>query len=133
MRIKKVITTALSMAMAMGLMTGGMGSVKADGDKISLLLTYPKEKEVLYQCIEDFTTETGIEVEIQYMPLEDSRKQINVMVASDSLPDVMDVDNTDTATYARMGILADLTERVESEIETDQYYEGTIEAADGRR
>ena len=126
MRMKKVIATALSMAMAMGLMTGGMGSVKADGDKISLLLTYPKEKEVLYQCIEDFTTETGIEVEIQYMPLEDSRKQINVMVASDSLPDVMDVDNTDTATYARMGILADLTERVESEIETDQYYEGTL-------
>ena len=48
-----------------------------------------------------FHKETGIEVEIQYMPLEESRKQINVMVASDSLPDVMDVDNTDTAAYAK--------------------------------
>lgn len=125
--MKKMITAVLSASMVVGVLAGVLGTpVSAEGEKISLLLTYPKEKEVLYQCIEDFTTETGIEVEIQYMPLEDSRKQINVMVASDSLPDVMDVDNTDTATYAKMGILADLTERVESEIETDQYYEGTL-------
>ncbi len=97
-------------------------------EKISLLLTYSEEKKVLYQCIEDFTKETGIEVEIQYMPLEDSRKQISVMVASDSLPDVMDIDNTDTQTYTEMGILADLTERVEAEIETGQYYEGVLES-----
>jgi multiple sugar transport system substrate-binding protein len=94
--------------------------------KITLLLTYPKEKAVLYQCIEDFTAETGIQVEIQYMPLADSRKQINIMVASDSLPDVMDVDNTDTATYAKMGILADITDHVNSELELDQYYSSIL-------
>lgn len=100
---------------------------QTDGDKkITLLLTYPKEKTVLYQCIEDFTAETGIQVEIQYMPLADSRKQINIMVASDSLPDVMDVDNTDTATYAKMGILADITDRVNSELELDQYYDSIL-------
>lgn len=102
-------------------------AAQSEGEKrITLLLTYPKEKAVLYQCIEDFTAETGIQVEIQYMPLADSRKQINIMVASDSLPDVMDVDNTDTATYARMGILADITDRVESEMELDQYYESIL-------
>ena len=94
--------------------------------KITLLLTYPKDKAVLYQCIEDFTAETGIQVEIQYMPLADSRKQINIMVASDSLPDVMDVDNTDTATYAKMGILADITDHVNSELELDQYYSSIL-------
>lgn len=94
--------------------------------KIQLLLTYPKEKTVLYQCIENFTKETGIEVEIQYMPLADSRKQISIMVASDSLPDVMDVDNTDTVTYAQMGILADITDQVTKEIEVDNYYPGAI-------
>jgi len=96
------------------------------GKKITFLLTYPKEKEVLYQTLADFTKETGIELEIQYMPLEESRKQINVMVASDSLPDVMDVDNTDTAAYVKMGILADITDKVEKEIEIDKYYEGPI-------
>lgn len=102
-------------------------AVQSEGDKkITLLLTYPKEKAVLYQCIEEFTNETGIQVEIQYMPLADSRKQINIMVASDSLPDVMDVDNTDTATYAKMGILADITDRVEGQIELDQYYASTL-------
>lgn len=100
--------------------------IQSTGEKISLLLTYSEEKKVLYQCIDDFTKETGIEVEIQYMPLEDSRKQISVMVASGSLPDVMDIDNTDTQNYTEMGILADLTERVEAEIETGQYYEGVL-------
>ncbi|MCC2253342.1 sugar ABC transporter substrate-binding protein [Ruminococcus sp. CLA-AA-H200] len=100
----------------------------SDGKSISLLLTYSEEKTELYQCIDDFTAETGIEVEVQYMPLEDSRRQISTMVASNSLPDVMDVDNTDTQNYVEMGILADLTDRVESEIETDQYYEGVLES-----
>mgnify|MGYP001079071154 CR=1 FL=1 len=107
--------------------------IESTGEKISLLLTYSEEKKVLYQCIEDFTKETGIEVEIQYMPLEDSRKQISVMVASGSLPDVMDIDNTDTQTYTEMGILADLTERVEAEIETGQYYEGVLESQKVRK
>lgn len=107
--------------------TGQTDASQTEGDKkITLLLTYPKEKTVLYQCIEDFTAETGIQVEIQYMPLADSRKQINIMVASDSLPDVMDVDNTDTATYAKMGILADITDRVNSELELDQYYDSIL-------
>ena len=57
--------------------TGQTDASQTEGDKkITLLLTYPKEKTVLYQCIEDFTAETGIQVEIQYMPLADSRKQI---------------------------------------------------------
>jgi multiple sugar transport system substrate-binding protein len=144
--IKKVLMMFLTVAMVMGALAGcGKSSetpagnsastegtqtqdsaAGAEGKKISLLLTYPKEKTVLYQTIEDFTKETGIEVEIQYMPLEESRKQINVMVASDSLPDVMDVDNTDTAAYAKMGILADITDRVNSEIEVDQYYQGAL-------
>ena len=95
-------------------------------EKISLLLTYPRDRGMIYQCIEDFTAETGIGVEIQYIPLMDSRKQINMMIISDELPDVMDVDNTDTATYAQIGILADLTDRVENEIEVEQYYAGSL-------
>lgn len=101
----------------------------ADADSaqsISFLITYSSDKEVMYQCISDFTTETGIQVEIQYLPLAEARNQISIMTASDSLPDVMDVDNTDTANYAQMGILADLTSRVTSEIEMDQYYEGVL-------
>lgn len=146
-RIKKLLVGLFTAATIAGIVTGCGTSAATDkmseatnaaeskeksetgsdgAKKISLLLTYPKEKQVLYQCIEDFTKETGIEVEIQYMPLADSRKQINIMVASDSLPDVMDVDNTDTATYAKMGILADITSRVEAEIDVDQYYKSAL-------
>lgn len=101
----------------------------ADADtakSISFLITYSSDKEVMYQCISDFTAQTGINVDIQYLPLAEARNQISIMTASGSLPDVMDVDNTDTANYAQMGILADLTDRVTSEIEMDQYYEGVL-------
>lgn len=98
------------------------GGAGAQAGSIKFLLTYPKEKTVLYECLDEFTAKTGIGLEIQYMPLTDERKQINIMVASESLPDVMDVDNTDTASYAQMGILADITDLVNSDIELDKYY-----------
>lgn len=99
---------------------------KESQKKIQLLLTYPKEKAVLYQCLDDFSKESGIELEILYMPLEESRKQISIMVASNSLPDVMDVDNPDTATYAQMGILADISNKVNADIDTAKYYQGSL-------
>lgn len=97
-----------------------------EAQSISFLITYSSDKEVMYQCIQDFTAQTGIQVDIQYLPLAESRNQISIMTASGSLPDVMDVDNTDTANYAQMGILADLTDRVNAEIDKDQYYEGVL-------
>lgn len=108
--------------------TGNEQSQNGDGEvqTITFLITYSSDKEVMYQCIADFTAETGIQVEIQYLPLAESRNQISIMTASGSLPDVMDVDNTDTASYAQMGILADLTDRVNGEIDKDQYYEGVL-------
>ncbi|MCI8416263.1 MAG: sugar ABC transporter substrate-binding protein [Lachnospiraceae bacterium] len=96
-------------------------------ETLSILLTYPREKEVLYQCIEGFTAETGIEVEIQYVPLSDSKKQISIMIVSENLPDVLDVDNPETATYAQIGILADVTDRVEREIAVEEYYQRSLE------
>ncbi len=97
-----------------------------NSNSVKVLLTYPSDKKVLYSCFDDFTAETGIEVEIVYMPLADSRKQISIMVAGNDLPDVLDVDNPDIANYAQMGILADITDRVNSEIEVDQYYPSTL-------
>lgn len=93
-----------------------------EGRTLKLLLTYSKEKTVLYECLDEFTAQTGIALDIQYMPLGDMRKQVNIMVTGNSLPDVMDVDNTDTYAYAKMGILQDITDKVEAELPVDQYY-----------
>lgn len=93
---------------------------------VEFLLTYPKEKTVLYQSLDEFQTKTGIKLKIQYMPLQDAQKQINIMVAGNNLPDVLDIDAMNTASYVAMGILADITDRVKAEIQVDKYYEAPM-------
>lgn len=97
-----------------------------EGRTLTLLLTYSKEKTVLYECLDEFTKKTGIQLDIQYMPLGDLRKQVNIMVTGNSLPDVIDVDNVDTYTYAKMGILQDITDKVNAELPVDQYYSDVL-------
>lgn len=97
-------------------------------ESVSFLLTYPQEKKELYQILEDFETETGITVDVLYMPLADAKTQINIMVASNTLADVLDVDGIDTRAYAAMGILKDLTDKVSGEL--DAFYEGPMEFAE---
>lgn len=132
-RRKKALASILTFAMVM---TGGISSLAAEedftpstefaGKTLKVLLTYSKEKTVLYECLDEFSEKTGIGLDIQYMPLGDIRKQINIMVTGNSLPDVMDVDGTDTYAYAKMGILADITDKVTGELDTSQYYEDVL-------
>ena len=128
--MKKFIVLMLCLLVAAGSVFASGSSEAASAEEnsntVKVLLTYPSDKKVLYSCFDDFTAETGIDVEIIYMPLADSRKQISIMVAGNDLPDVLDVDNPDIANYAQMGILADITDRVNSEIEIDQYYPATL-------
>lgn len=99
----------------------------AAGEQIQFLLTYPQEKVELYKILEEFQVETGIELEILYMPLADAKTQINIMVASNTLADVLDIDGIDTRAYAAMGILAELDEKIAQDIDIGQYYEGPLE------
>lgn len=128
--MKKFIVLMLCLLVAAGSVfasgSSEAASAEENSNSVKVLLTYPSDKKVLYSCFDDFTAETGIDVEIIYMPLADSRKQISIMVAGNDLPDVLDVDNPDIANYAQMGILADITGRVNSEIEIDQYYPATL-------
>lgn len=120
----------LVLTVAMLLLVGAMFSTTVlaeNKEPVDFLLTYPKDKVVLYTLIDEFTEKTGYPVNIMYMPLDDAKKQINVMVAGDSLPDVMDIDAVVSAAYAEMGILVDITDRVKAEIPLDQYYEGPLD------
>ena len=134
-RMKKMIAALSAAAMvATGGFTVQASGVQEDftpskeyaGRTLKLLLTYSKEKTVLYECLDEFTEKTGIDLDIQYMPLGDMRKQINIMVTGDSRPDVLDVDTTDTYAYSKMGILADITDKVTSEIDTSKYYQDAL-------
>ncbi|QQO09174.1 ABC transporter substrate-binding protein [Breznakiella homolactica] len=137
-KLRTMLILAIALAAAGTVFAGGGGDGKAQSGgtakTLNVVLSYSKEKTVLYECLDQFTKETGIALNIQYMPLSDVRKQINIMVAGNSLPDVIDVDGTDTYTYAKMGILADITGRVTSELETDKFYDDVMSFSrvDGR-
>lgn len=58
----------------------------------------------------------------KYVPFADFKKQLSIGVTSSELLDIAIIDGPDHASYAAMGIFADLTDK----IDTSQYYEGPI-------
>ena len=107
----------------------GSGEDLNVGESVEFLIQYSKEKETLYQILDEFETAYNTELVIQNIPnMPELLKQLNIMVAGNSLPDVADIDAPYLGAYVEMGVIADITDRVTSELPVDQYYEGTMEA-----
>lgn len=69
-------------------------------------------------------------VTAKYVPFADFKKQLSIGASAAQLPDIVIIDSPDHASYASMGIFADLTDRVD----VSAYYEGPVASAtlDGR-
>ena len=81
-------------------------------------------QEALNHIIEEFNTSNkeGIKVEAKYVPFADFKKQLSIGASADELPDLVILDNPDHASYAAMGVFADLTGR----FDVSNYYDGPI-------
>lgn len=80
-------------------------------------------QEILNGLIEDFNgMQDKVEVKASYVPFADFKKQLSIGVASDVLPDIVIIDSPDHASYAAMGIFADVTDK----FDITPYYEGPI-------
>ncbi len=62
------------------------------------------------------------QVETQYVPFADFKKQLSIRASADDLPDMVIIDSPDHAYYADMGIFADLT----GKYDVSGYYEGAV-------
>lgn len=83
------------------------------------------QQEVLSQMIDDYSSsQDEITVEAKYIPFADFKKQLSIGATADELPDIAIIDSPDHASYASMGLLADITDKVD----TSQYFEGPIES-----
>ncbi len=73
-------------------------------------------------------------VDVQSVPFDQFKNQLTVAAASGALPDIVQLDSTDHASFAALGILADVTERAERDLPLDQVYPGALNSAryDGR-
>ena len=82
-----------------------------------------KHQEILNGLIEEFNaSQDKVEVKAAYVPFADFKKQLSIGATADVLPDVVIIDGPDHASYAAMGIFADVT----GKFDTSTFYEGPI-------
>lgn len=67
----------------------------------------------------------GYVVEAQYVPFADFKKQLSIGASASELPDLVILDSPDHASYASMGIFADIT----GKFDVSNYYEGPVASA----
>ena len=66
--------------------------------------------------------QSAIKVSAKYVPFADFKKQLSIGAAASELPDLVILDNPDHASYASMGIFADIT----GKFDVSTYYPGPV-------
>ncbi len=91
----------------------------------------PGHQAALDHIIQEFNGQQDkITVQAKYVPFADFKKQLSVGASAGELPDIVILDNPDHASYAAMGIFADITDR----FDVSTYYPGPVNSCtlDGR-
>ena len=101
---------------------------KDDGrQEISLWYYWETEshQQAIDKVIRDYNaSQDEIIVETRYVPFADFKKQLSIGASADELPDIAILDSADHASYASMGIFADLT----GKFDTTGYYAQAVES-----
>lgn len=80
-------------------------------------------QKALNKVITDFNaSQSAVTVTAKYVPFADFKKQLSIGASADELPDLVILDNPDHASYAAMGIFADIT----GLFDVSTYYEGPV-------
>lgn len=107
----------------------------ADGAAGNVVIWYYWETEGHQKALDHIITQynesqSNISVEAKYVPFADFKKQLSIGASADELPDIVILDNPDHASYAAMGIFADITDK----FDVSSYYPGPVNSCtlDGR-
>ena len=68
------------------------------------------------------TQQAGYKLTAKYVPFADFKKQLSIGASASELPDLVLLDSPDHASYATMGIFADLT----GKFDVSSYYDGPV-------
>lgn len=80
-------------------------------------------QKALDHIIQEYNnSQDNIKVEAKYVPFADFKKQLSIGASADELPDLVILDNPDHASYAAMGIFADIT----GKFDVSNYFEGPV-------
>ena len=80
-------------------------------------------QKALDKIITDYNaSQQNVTVQAKYVPFADFKKQLSIGASAGELPDIVILDNPDHASYAAMGIFADIT----GKFDVSNYYEGPV-------
>jgi N,N'-diacetylchitobiose transport system substrate-binding protein len=111
-RIFAIGAIGLAAALALSACASGSGSGSSDGKGKTLTvwsMTGDLSTATLNAINKKFTAETGAKVKVQTQQWTDIGTKITTALATSTPPDVVDLGNTDVASYAASGGLLDLT------------------------
>lgn len=126
MNLKKKLLAGTAAAFAVGILGGAM-SVSA-ADDITLWYYWETEghQKALDEMIATYNeSQDAYNLTAKYVPFADFKKQLSIGASASELPDLVILDSPDHASYASMGIFADLT----GKFDVSTYYEGPVASA----
>ena len=126
MKMKKMTAAMLGAAMLAGTFGGTMNAGAAEDVTIWYYWETEGHQKALNEMIEAYNgQQDGYVVEAQYVPFADFKKQLSIGASASELPDLVILDSPDHASYASMGIFADIT----GKFDVSNYYEGPVASA----
>ena len=133
------IVTALALSACSGSAGAGSAGAPSDGkvpevdgsgEKITVwVMQNDYSAETLDAINAKFTEVTGAEVSVQSQTWDGITTKITTALATDSPPDVLDVGNTQIASYAANGGLLDLTPYQDDLAQGETWLDGLVDPA----
>lgn len=137
MKLKKVLAVAMTAVMtlsfaACGSKSSDEGEKKSEGSKdakLTVAIWDSNQEPGLKEIMNDFTEETGVEVDIQVTPWGDYWTMLEAATQGGDMPDVFWMHSDQIATYAQYDdILLNLSDKIEKsdKIDLNNYPENLV-------
>lgn len=126
MKFKKILSMGILATMMLTFTACGNKNNAAEGnsntgskDKLVMAIWDKNQLDGLEQITDDFTEETGINVEIQVTPWDQYWTMLEAGASGGELPDVFWMHSNEFTKYAKYDILLDLTDKVKDSQKVD--------------
>lgn len=129
-KLKTLLACVVVVAMTASLLTGFTLRSAADGKTKITVWHYfdgQQQQKAMVNLANKFnSSQNKIEVSVEFVPRAELTKQFTIGLVADKLPDIGLVDNPDMASFAAMGLFADISDKVNAFAYKDKFYPGPI-------
>ncbi|MDQ0338585.1 multiple sugar transport system substrate-binding protein [Caldalkalibacillus uzonensis] len=133
MKIGKIFGLALILLLlltACGQDTDSSSGETSNGDSTEIKVWHyftGKQQTEFEKLAEEYNKlQDKVKVVMEYVPFDETKKQLSIGVAGETLPDIVFMDGVDNASFAAIGVLEDLTDRIQEWGQAENYYEGPL-------